>query len=199
MGFAAVGSPSVQVLHNHSSHWVTVASPPSDIAADVILYDSLHTGVTFPTKMQIAKLLAAAHSPIRCVIDTRQVQTRTDDCGLFALAAVTSICFKRPGSLNYDQPALRPHFNTCMRNGIMTPFPKSMTAVRRQPFIKCVDNDIFCSCRLTDNKVERMVLCDKCLIWFHQTCQNVEKSVFSDREEEVWHCEACKRLDVVLV
>ena len=153
MGFAAVSSPFVQVLHNHSSHWVTVASPPSDIAADVILYDSLYTGVTFPTKMQIAKLLAAEHSPIRCVIDTRQVQTGTDDCGLFALAAATSICFNCPTSLKYDQPALRPHFNTCMRNGIMTPFPSSMTAVRRQPLIKCVDIDVFCSCRLTDNKV----------------------------------------------
>ena len=40
-GCAAVCSPFVQVLNNHSSHWVTVASPPSDIAADVILYDSL--------------------------------------------------------------------------------------------------------------------------------------------------------------
>ena len=37
MGFAAVESPFVQVLHNRTSHWVTVASPPSDIAADVIL------------------------------------------------------------------------------------------------------------------------------------------------------------------
>ena len=83
MGFAAVSNPSVQVLNTHSSHWVTVAFPPSDIAADVIPYDSLHTIVTFPTKMQIAKLLMAEHSPIRCVIDTRQVPTGTDDCGLF--------------------------------------------------------------------------------------------------------------------
>ena len=69
MGFAAVSSPFVQKLNTHSSHWVTVASPPSGIATDVIMYDSLHTGVTFHTKMQIAKLLAAEHSPIRCVID----------------------------------------------------------------------------------------------------------------------------------
>ena len=198
MGFVAVSSPFVQVLNNHSSHWVTVASPPSDIAADVILYDSLYTGITFPTKMQIAKLLEAEHSPIPCVIDTRQVQAGTDDSGPFAVVAATSIYFKCPGSLKYDQPAMRQHFNTCMWNGIMTPFPRSTTAVRHQPANKCVDIDVYCSCRLTDNKVERMVLCDKCLIWFHQTCQNVAKSVFSDKEKEVWHCEACKRLDLVL-
>ena len=159
MGFAAVCSPFVQMLNTHSSHWVTVASPPSDITADVILYDSLHTSVTSHTKMQIAKLLAAEHSLIRCFINTRQVRTGTNDCGLFALAADTSICFKCPGSLKYDQPALRPHFNICMRNGIMAPFPRSTTAVWRH---KCVDIDVYCSCRLTDNKVERMVLCDKC-------------------------------------
>ena len=199
MGFAAVSSPFVQVLYTHSSHWVTVASPPSDITADVILYDSLCTGVTNPTKMQIAKLLMAEHSPIRCVIDTSQVQTGTNDCGLFALAAATSICFKCPGSLKFDQPAMRSHFNSCMRKGIMTPFPTSATAVRRQPANKCVEINIYCSCRLPDNEGERMVLCDRCLIWYHQTCQNIAKSVFSEREEEVWHCLACKRLDVVLV
>ena len=199
MGFAAVSSPFVQVLNTHSSHWVTVASPPSDITADVILYDSLCTGVTNPTKMQIAKLLMAEHSPIRCVIDASQVQTGTNDCGLFALAAATSICFKCPGSLKFDQPAMRSHFNSCMRKGIMTPFPTSATAVRRQPANKCVEIKIYCSCRLPDNEGERMVLCDRCLIWYHQTCQNIAKSVFSEREEEVWHCLACKRLDVVLV
>ena len=92
MGFAAVSSPFVQVLNTHSSHWVTVASPPSDIAAGVIVYDSLHTGVTFYTKMQIVKLLATAHLPIRCVIDMREVQIGTDECGLFAMAAAMSIC-----------------------------------------------------------------------------------------------------------
>ena len=54
MGFAAVSSPFVQVLNNHSSHWVTVASPPSGIAAGVIVYDCLYSGVTFHTKIQIA-------------------------------------------------------------------------------------------------------------------------------------------------
>ena len=127
------------------------------------------------------------------------VATGTNDCGLFALAAATSICFKCPGSLKYDQPAMRSYFNACMWNGIMTPLPTSATAVRRQQANKCVEIDIYCSCRLPDNKKERMVLCDKCNIWFHQTCQNVAKSVLSDREEEVWHCKACKRLDVVLV
>ena len=170
LGFAAVSSPVVQLLNNHSSHWVTVASPPSGIAADVILYDSLYSGVTFPTKMRIAKLLMAEHSPIQCVIDTREGQIGTDDCGLFALVAATSICFKCPGSLKYDQPAMRSHFNACMRNGIMTPFPTSATAVRCQLANKCVEINIYCSCRLPDNEGERMVLCDKCLIWFHQTC-----------------------------
>ena len=151
--------------------------------------------------MQIAKLLAAEHSPIRCVIDTRQVKTGTDDCGLFPLAAATAPCFESTGSLKYDQPALRAHFNTCMRNRIMTAFPRSMTAVGRQPALKCVDIDIYYSCRLADNEGERMVLCDKSLIWFHQACQKVGTFVFSDtdREEEVWHCKACKSLDVVLV
>ena len=61
MVFAVV---SRYVLSDDRSHWVTVASPSSDIAADVIMCDFLHTGVTFSTKMQIAKLLAAAQSSL---------------------------------------------------------------------------------------------------------------------------------------
>ena len=65
---------------------------------------------------------------------------------------------------------MRPHFNTCMPNG-------SMTAVRRQPAFKCVDIDIYCSCRLPDNEGERMVLRDKYAISLDVICLDYDEVV----------------------
>ena len=124
--FAVASGPFVQILHDGNQHWVTVATPPPLMAADVILYNSLNDRVNSHCEKQIASLLS--RKSVRCVVDTSQRQSGVTDCGLFAIAAATSCCFGDFASGRYDQAAMRGHFQGCVRRGVMTPFPTTVTA-----------------------------------------------------------------------
>ena len=186
--FDVASSPFVQVLHDGDVHWVVVASPPADIAADVIVYDSLHDNINKHCKMQIASLVVAAHSPLRCAIDTTQRQRGTIDCGLFAIAVATSLCFGERPQL-YEQATMRDHFRHCMAAGEMTPFPSGRVVMEK---CRIVEIQLYCSCRLPDNGAERMVQCNRCRTWYHQSCELVDTEVFT-RKSQVWYCTICKR------
>jgi len=56
-----------QILHDGDLHWVTVATPPSQMAADVILYDSLNDRINIHWKKQIVSLLSTTHTSVRCL------------------------------------------------------------------------------------------------------------------------------------
>ena len=126
MPFAVASGLFVQVLHDGELHWVTVATPPPHVDADVIVYDSLNRSVNMPCKMQIASLLSTTHSTIRCVVDSSQRQSGVIDCRLYAIAAATSVCYGEFPSGEYDQAAMRGHLQTCIERGVMTHFPSSM-------------------------------------------------------------------------
>ena len=170
--FRVVTAPFVQILHNDGSHWLTSAFVPQGDAADVIVYDSLYDNINTHTQHLITRLLKCAHSPITCAIATTQRQTGVKDCGLFAIATATSSCFGEcPSERRYDQSMMRGHFRQCLERGEMTPFPSIVAIARKIRSI--TDINVYCSCRLPDNEEERVVECDHCHDWFHQSCQQV--------------------------
>ena len=59
--FCVVTAPFVQILHNDDSHWLTVASAPQDVVADVIVYDSLYNDIDPHCRLVI--ILMARHFP----------------------------------------------------------------------------------------------------------------------------------------
>ena len=111
--FAVASRPFGQILHDGDLHWVTVATLPAQMAAHVILYDSLNDRVNTHCKKQIASLLSRTAISVRCVVDTSQRQSEVTDCGLFATAAATSVCFRDFTSGSFDQAAMRGHFRVC--------------------------------------------------------------------------------------
>ncbi len=53
-----------------------------------------------------------------------QQQIGGDDCGLFALAFATSLCYKDvPSLIFYDQISLRNHYVKCIEDNEIQPFP----------------------------------------------------------------------------
>ena len=189
----------MQILHNNDRHWLTVASAPQGDAADVIIYDSLYAYINTYTQHLITQLLKSTHSPIKCAIATTQRQTGVKDCGLFSIATATSFCFgESPGERCYEQSLMRGHFRQCLARGEMTPFPSRAVVARK--IRSLTDIEVYCSCRLQDNEQERMVECDRCHEWFHQSCQQVQRAVFTTQEEDlVWHCCKCKRYTYCIV
>ena len=76
------------------------------MAADVILYDLLNDSVNTHCEKQIASLLSRTPISVRCVVDTSQRQSGVTDCGLFATAAATSVCFRDFTSGSFYQAAM---------------------------------------------------------------------------------------------
>ena len=118
-----------------------------------------------------------------------QKQKGSSDCGLFALAFITSICNGQdPTDLAYDQSAMRSHLLKCIEQGQMTPFPSAPGRNAEQAIEKTVP--IYCMCRLIDDGT-RMIECADCQEWFHVACVQVEKKFIVNRKLD-WFCPNCK-------
>ena len=97
---------------------------------------------------------------------------------------------KCPSQRSYEQSLMGGHFPQCLARGEMTPFPSRVAIARKIRSI--TDIEVYCSCRLQDNKQESKVECYLCHEWFHQSCQQVERTVFTTPKQG-WHCRKCKR------
>ena len=58
---------------------------------------------------------------------TMQCQKGNKDCGLFAIAVMTSLGFDEdPSTVIYDQDSLRRNFVNCITKGELSLFPKTL-------------------------------------------------------------------------
>ena len=51
---------------------------------------------------------------------------------------------------------------------------------------------IFCKCRIPDNGKEKMIQCDSCSEWYHQSCEIVDSNLFK-YINTVWSCSKCNK------
>ena len=78
-----------------------------------------------------------------------QRQSGGGDCGLFAIAFATSICFgTHPETKFYCQAKMRQHLMKCIEEGVMTEFPVQRTRrctakIKNKQVIK-----VYCVCRM---------------------------------------------------
>ena len=60
-----------------------------------------------------------------------QKQQGFRDCGLFAIANATSLCFgDDPTFLEFEKNEMRQHMLDCIEKGQMTPFPHNVSDVK---------------------------------------------------------------------
>ena len=93
---------------------------------EVELYDSLQLSPTLQTQIVITKYLRSQSSSIKMKVVNVAVQKGSTDCGLYAIAMMTSIAYKEdPTHVVYNQQDLRLHLKQCFDKGILTKFPVS--------------------------------------------------------------------------
>ena len=86
----------------------------------IVCSTTLHPQVT----KDIASLVLAAGDCIDVIVPQSQLQEGTDNCGLFAIATATSLCFGIPPStVLWNQKKMREHLRRCFESGKMSPFP----------------------------------------------------------------------------
>ena len=181
----------VQVI-NSGGHWVCLSSIGCSVG-EIMLFDS--GGSSTPNKRIIkhsARLLFCDRQDIVIHMPPVQRQYGVKDCGLFALAFSTSICYgEDPSTRTYEQDMLRQHYYQCLENLEMQPFPSSYitrhvmhtTQHTTQHRIK-----IYCDCRMPDDG-KRYVECSDCGKWFHPTCVYIPKNAM--RRSSLWSCNNC--------
>jgi len=115
-------SDNLQIVHvelGQTNHWVllsTVGCPEGEID----LYDSLQQKPSSDTQTVIARYLRSSSPSIRIKLINVALQKGSTDCGLYAIAMMTSIAFEQdPEYIVYDHKGLRLHLKECFNKGII--------------------------------------------------------------------------------
>ena len=185
-----VTSEFVQIL-NTGSHWVCMStigmtSNPGTIKIfDSAFYNPSPTAIEHACRM----LMYPGHE-VTFVNEKVQKQVGSSDCGLFALAFATDLCHGLdPLNQKYDQRFMRQHYVSCLENGAMTSFPKTVKRVPLHLGCKKTSIAIYCVCRLPNDKKE-YIECFKCREWYHPTCVTVPAWALNSNKN--WKCDKCK-------
>ena len=191
LAMTAPTSEVVQILLICNDHWVaisTVGCQPSTVK----VFDSLGGRLPKRSVKLVADLLQSKEEAITFAFVDVQKQDGGSDCGLFAIAFITSICNGQdPTVLRYNQSAMRSHLLQCIEQGHMTPFP---SVPGRNPSKSTEDVvPIYCLCRLIDDG-KKMIQCAGCNEWFHVACVQVEKKFIACRKLD-WFCPSCTHKD----
>lgn len=173
-GFSAQVDNASQVIQVHYTgaiHWVTSSRASNDDF--VYLYDSyamfdINGKPRLPPslQLQLAQIYRCTASEIPVLLPEMSRQSNGVDCGLYAIATATDLCFGySPSERNYDQLQLRPHLLECIKNQHMEPFPA--TKIARTNIVYYALN-IYCYCRKPAD--DSMIDCIVCHESFHFHC-----------------------------
>ena len=119
-----------------------------------------------------------------------QVQPNGNDCGVFAVAFALAICRgEAPEELFFDVQRMRGHLCFCLTSKKIKPFPSKKRKIKNRDKRKNEAVAVFCKCRLLES--EKMVCCDTCNKWYHDTCVVVPAEVWTMNSSLLWTCDAC--------
>ena len=192
--FAPADVEAVQIHNNDCLHWLTSTVGIFNPSCVEIL-DSLSSGhLSLSLRRQLSdlyRLVADDDGKIRTVVTSVQQQRLgKENCGLYAIAFATSICYGVERSrTSYSEHSLRSHFHQCLESGTMTPFPESKLSVRRTVKTK-VQISIHCTCfRILSGS--KMIQCNSCNNWFHVKCVSRPKERARIVRQATWSCHSC--------
>ena len=121
--FDVIRSEFIQILHNGKNHWLTI--PTIGLPASTVnVYDSLYQSLSQCTIDQICAVMFSTNDAVDVrFIDVEQ-QTNNSDCGVYAIAYATSLCFSEDiNCIQFCVSKMRSHLISCLEKGQMSPFP----------------------------------------------------------------------------
>ena len=117
-----------------------------------------------------------------------QQQKGGTDCGLFAIAFATELCFGGdPCAVQFNQADLRNHLKMCFEEMKISSFPKFADAPATN---RCKRTEtavrLHCYCHMPQ-QYDQMVLCNKCSnMWCHLSCLGL-----APNQEPSFYCWLC--------
>ena len=120
-------SQSIQpIFCKEREHWIVASNVMQDHKT-VNVYDSLFTELDRRTYDLILQIFHARNNDQRATVVMKELQKQkgSADCGLFAIAVMTSLAHKEdPSTVKYDQNKMRQHLVDSFSSKFLMPFPK---------------------------------------------------------------------------
>ena len=116
---------TVQIIHcEKRSHWI-VALTIFAKSGCVNIYDTMFARLDAETRATVKRIFGLKSVEGLNMVDM-QCQEGTSDCGVFAIAVITSLLFgEDPSMVTYKQEKLREHLTECLTVGKLSLFPKN--------------------------------------------------------------------------
>ncbi len=99
---------------------------------------------------------------------------KISDCGMFALAFVTSVCYgidPATKELLYNQKAMREHLQKCLEDDKVILFPSIHAEILNHQILT-ISACVYCTCRLPFNG-KKIVEWSDCQEWFPIECISI--------------------------
>ena len=108
---------TVQIIYcNKRSHWITATTKFCKLG-QVNIYDSMFSKLDVETRTTVKQMFGLKKADDINMV-AMQCQKGSKDCGLFAIAVMTSLAFgEDPSTVSYDQNKLRRHLIDCITKG----------------------------------------------------------------------------------
>ena len=183
----------MQIISVGGCHWCTVSNIGCDDGV-VNVYDSMYSSASSGMIKLIASLMfSPAEQLVVRMMDVGR-QLNGSDCGVLAIALAYDICSGNdPCKIKYDHRSIR-HLADCSKKCCLSRFPE--VGERRTVGIRHTQSvDLHSSCRLPEEKGDKMVECDVCKTWYHQHCMNIPDNVFDDESDVPWKYKLCTQND----
>ncbi len=180
----------VQILHTGAGHWLTISTIGVQ-HPQVQVFDPKYSTCPPECKAQIATLLATEHSSFQLNYINVQMQSGSNDCGLFAIAFATALVFaEKPGTFFFDQAEMRKHLLKCLITREITQFPVKRMRHSHKNIKRTEKVKVYCKCRMPELPGSKWIECSKCGSWFHiDICVNVSDKYL--KENCSWYCHQC--------
>ena len=197
-GFEGRTAPTCNIHHTGRGHWVTSVryedNGPVYLLDSYLSLDPKTAYMSVSVEIQLAKIYGKNSKELTILMPEIQRQTNSLDCGLYAIANMIEFVYNRYDGLrqgklkfNFAEDKMRDHLIKCLENKKMTPFPKSDNKTRK--FKMHSDKiDLYCCCFLPQH-YDAMVECEKCRLWFFQSCKNPTPEELKGQ----YFCEKCKQ------
>lgn len=115
---------TIQIVHcKKRKHWITTSTKwckGNQVAVD----DSVFVRLDAETRTTIMKTFQLKKTK-DIIMTPMQKQDGSTDCGVFAIAVMTSLAYEEdPSRVKYNQMQLREHLSNCITKGNLVCFPK---------------------------------------------------------------------------
>ena len=166
----------MQIIFVGGCHWCTISNVGCDDGV-VNVYDSMYSSASSGTVKLIASLVfSPAKQLVVRMMDVGK-QSNGSDCGVLAIAFAYDICSGNdPCKIKYNHRSIRQHLADCLEKCCLSRFP--VVGERRTVGVRHTQSeDYHCSCRLPEEKGDKMAEFDVCKTWYHQHCIDIPNNV----------------------